>query len=292
VRVLLTGSKGQAGTAVSLSTPEWAELICCDHRTLDITEEGSVRGMLRDLKPEWIINAAAYTDVDRAETESRAAYEVNAEGTATLAAIAKETGTRLVHISTDFVFNGCSPEPMTPDRPADPLNVYGKSKREGEVRIRKELGEDGLVLRTSWLYFEDGRNFVKTMLHLMQSQTVINVVDDQIGAPTWAGSLANTIWACIAKELSGTYHWRDAGTASWYDFAVAINDIAADIGLIDQTVDVQPISTADYPTAAERPRFVLLNISATEDALGIRARHWTCNLREMLERLKATEIDA
>ncbi len=291
MRVLLTGSKGQAGTAVSLSTPEWVELICCDHRTLDITEEGSVRGMLRDLKPEWIINAAAYTDVDRAETESRAAYEVNAEGTATLAAIAKETGTRLVHISTDFVFNGCSPEPMTPDRPADPLNVYGKSKREGEVRIQKQLGEDGLVLRTSWLYFEDGRNFVKTMLHLMQSQTVIKVVDDQIGAPTWAGSLANTIWACIAKELSGTSHWRDAGTASWYDFAVAIYDIGSEIGLIDDVVDVRPVSTSNYRTAARRPRYVLLDISATEHALDTSATHWRNHLRTMLARVKAAEGD-
>ena len=196
-------------------------------------------------------------------------------------------GARLVYVSTDYVFSGAArAEPWAEDEPVAPLNAYGRSKRGGEEAVHEVLGDAGTVVRTSWLYGRRGPSFVHTMLRLMRERDEIGVVSDQIGAPTWATSLARTIWGLVANGSSGIHHFSDAGVASWYDFAVAIGEEAAAIGLIDRTITVKPITTEDYPTPAVRPAFSLLDSRATREAAGVDPVHWRENLRHMLQEVK------
>jgi dTDP-4-dehydrorhamnose reductase len=286
--VLLTGAKGQLGHELIRSVPTTIELKSFTRSALDITNLQAVRQAVIDFRPDWIVNAAAYTQVDRAEDESELAYAVNRDGSAHLAHAARDVKARLVQVSTDFVFDGGQGAPYRPEDPVRPLGVYGASKYAGEEAVRDVLGDRALVLRTAWLYSVHGANFVKTLLRLMRERESVRVVADQVGTPTWARGLAEVVWRAIETGISGMHHWTDAGVASWYDFAAAIQEEGLVRGLLTKAVPIEPIPTASYPTRAKRPSYSVLDKSVTWEALGVRAEHWRAALRGMLDELVAS----
>lgn len=285
MKILLTGANGQLGTALIRTAPVDAAIVALPRSGLDIADANAVDRAVASHLPDWIINTAAYTAVDRAESEPAAAYGANRDGPANLTASAMRSGARVCHVSTDFIFDGGSAAPYRTDAPANPLSVYGLSKAAGENAVRALL-PDALIVRTAWVYGAHGPNFVRTMIRLMRDQREVRVVADQVGTPTHAASLARTIWALIANAKSGTHHFTDAGVASWYDFAVAIEEEALAIGLLDRAVAVVPISTADYPTLAVRPQCAVLDKANTWAVAGVPITHWRAELRSMLRELK------
>ena len=272
--------------AVEKAAPVAVDTVRLGRAELDIVDEQAVKRCLQTVRPDWVVNAAAYTAVDLAEDHAEQAIAANATAVATLAEVCAQIGARLLHLSTDFVFDGATSRAYLPgDRP-NPVSVYGSSKRAGELRVLAQPA--GLVLRTSWVYASAGKNFVLTMLRLMREKTRLSVVCDQIGAPTWAGGLAETIWGCMQANVNGgVYHWCDLGVASWYDFAVSIQEEALSRGLLTQEVTITPISSTQYPTRAKRPAFSVLDTTATRSALAAPACHWRQNLRVMLDELRA-----
>lgn len=284
MKVVVTGAGGQLGQELARTVPAGVVAVLLGSRDCDIGDADAVSRMRDRERPDLIINAAAYTAVDKAESEPDAAMRVNALGPAHLAAAAGHA--RVLHVSTDFVFDGAQGIPYLPADRVNPLSSYGRSKLAGEAPVLA-LGERGMVLRTSWVYSRFGGNFVKTMLRLMGERPQLRVVADQTGAPTWARGLALALWRAAARpDLHGLHHWRDAGTASWYDFAVAIAEEGLAAGLLARPVDVVPISTSDYPTPARRPAFSLLDCSHTWRQLDITPPHWRVHLRAMLAELK------
>jgi dTDP-4-dehydrorhamnose reductase len=279
MKVLITGANGQLGRALQATAPLGVSIIAAGSAELDIGDAAAVDALLLAERPDAIFNAAAYTAVDKAESEEALATRTNAEGVANLARGAAAIGARLVHVSTDFVFNGLSGVPYLPDAPTAPLGVYGRTKRQGELAA----GPDALVVRTAWVYGSRGGNFVRTMLRLMAERDEVRVVADQIGTPTFAASLADALWRLHAAGAKGLFHYTDSGAASWYDFAVAIQEEALAIGLLTRAVPVIPIATSDYPTPAARPHYSVLDKSATFALLGGAAPHWRVNLRKMLK---------
>ncbi len=209
---------------------------------------------------------------------------MNVEGPRNVAAAARDVGARLIHISTDFVFDGDASTPYKADAATNPLSVYGRTKRDGERAVLEALPKSAVVVRTAWLYSKTGSNFVKTMLRLMGERDELGVVADQIGTPTWANSLADSVWAFAgATELAGLYHWTDGGQTSWHEFALAIQEEALSLGLLDQLIPIHAITTEDYPTAATRPRYSVLDCSATTVALNLHPAQWRVNLHHMLK---------
>lgn len=284
MKVLLTGGTGQVGQALQESAPEGLKVIAPDHGSLDLADATSVQMAVLEIAPDLIINTGAYTAVDEAESEPELAERVNADAPRALAEALTARGTgRLAHISTDFVFDGTVCAPYTPDAARNPLSVYGRTKAAGE----DGLGTDALIVRTSWVYAAGGSNFVRTMLRLMRERDEVRVVADQIGAPTWATGLAETIWALALRAETGIWHHTDSGMASWYDFALAIAEEALEFGMLERPVNVIPITTQDYPTPARRPAYSVLDCSATAEALGKQAPHWRDNLRKMLQEEQA-----
>jgi dTDP-4-dehydrorhamnose reductase len=285
-RALITGAGGQVGLALQESPPDGWAVIGCRTDELDVTQPDRVRAVMRRERPTLVIHAAAYTAVDVAESEVDRAEAVNTRGTAHVAAAAREVGARLLHLSTDFVFDGAGGRPYTPDDEPRPLSVYGRTKLAAEREAARILGGQALIVRTAWIYSRHRQNFVRTMLRLMRERDEIGVVSDQVGTPTWASSLAEALWTAAAlPELSGVLHWTDAGVASWYDFAVAIQEEALALGLLERAVAVRPLRSEEYPTLARRPPYSVLDKSATWTALGCRARHWRESLRLMLREL-------
>jgi dTDP-4-dehydrorhamnose reductase len=283
MKVLITGSRGQLGKALLCCHPREINVIGMGRDDLDITDEASVRERVRAERPDVIINAAAYTAVDRAEREPDLAIGVNAKGVGNLADQAAAIGCRLIQISTDFVFDGQRSIPYPPDAVPAPLGVYGQSKLEGERIALGSLGTSATIVRTAWLYASKGKNFVNTMLRLLSERDQVSVVSDQISAPTWTLGLARAIWGIVERPtISGIQHWTDLGVASWYDFAVAIMEEAVAAGRLEYPADVIPISTAEYPTDAQRPAFSVLDTRAFRDLLGVSGEHWRVNLRRML----------
>lgn len=287
MKVLITGAGSQLARELQVTAPRTHTVVARHHSQLDISHEESVFEAVQEVSPDLILNTAAYTAVDRAEKERSEAFRVNAWGAASVARAAASVGARLIHFSTDFVFSGGGHEPLRPDHPPSPINAYGESKLKGESEVMATLGSAAVIMRTAWVYSRFGRNFVKTMLDLMSSESRIRVVDDQIGSPTWARGLARATWK-IAKlsELSGIQHWTDDGETSWYRFALAIQQDSNDIGLIDSNCEVDPVSTADYPRQARRPAYSVLDKSSTWQALGSSAPEWGQQLRAMLQDLK------
>jgi dTDP-4-dehydrorhamnose reductase len=252
---------------------------------LDIVDARRVAEVLAQSKADWVVNAAAYTAVDCAEDEPEKARAVNDSAVATLAEGAARTGSRLVHLSTDFVFDGTSGRAYQPGDKTNPLSVYGATKFAGERHVLAR--GDGIVLRTSWVYASAGKNFVLTMLKLMREREQVNVVGDQIGTPTWAASAAAAIWGIIEIGAArGIYHWTDLGVASWYDFAVAIHDEALERGLLARAISVLPIASASYPTRAKRPGFSVLDTASTRATIRVPSHHWRHNLRKMLDEIR------
>ena len=286
MKVLITGAGGQLGQSLLKSLPTEHQILALSRSQLDIVDLNDVRRAVREFQPHVIVNAAAYTAVDKAESERELAFAVNAVGTENLGRVALEYSARLIHLSTDFVFDGKKSRPYLPTDPMNPLGAYGKSKAEGEKRLHQIMGESVIILRTGWLYATEGRNFVNTILSLIKQRDSLNVIADQVGTPTWAMSLAGQVWELLRRpEITGIYHWSDAGVASWYDFAVAIQEEAVEFGLLKKIICIRPISTEEYPLPAPRPAYSVLDKQSTMTETGIVPTHWRVNLRAMLKEL-------
>ncbi|MBA2490600.1 MAG: dTDP-4-dehydrorhamnose reductase [Gammaproteobacteria bacterium] len=284
--IMLTGANGQLGWETQRRAQQLTySLRAFDRQSMDITDAAAVDAIVGRLRPQAIINAAAYTAVDRAEEEPELAHAVNRDGAANLARAARECGARLVHVSTDFVFDGAKGSPYLVDDAPAPRCVYGATKLAGEQAVLDVLTREALIVRAAWVYSSHGGNFVHTMLRLMASRDALRVVDDQIGSPTWAGGLADCIWRALEAKLTGKYHWTDAGVASWYDFAVAIQEEALTLGLLSREIPIEPIATGEYPLPARRPAYSVLDKSAIWQTLGYKAPHWRMSLRAMLKEL-------
>ncbi len=288
MKTLILGAGGQLGRELQLSRPDGVDMVAATRAELDIRAQDAVLAFVAECRPEVIINAAAYTAVDGAESKPDVAVAINAEGPGYLARAAERCGARLLQLSTDFVFDGEASEPYRPRADTRPLGVYGHSKLAGECRVREILPMRSLVLRTAWVYSRFGHNFVKTMLRLMAERDSLRVVDDQVGAPTWAAGLARTLWDLLDHpKAHGIYHWTDGGRCSWYAFACEIQSRALALGLLDREIDIEPIPSGEYPTPARRPAFSVLDLGGTEALLGRQAVPWETQLQAMLEDLEA-----
>jgi dTDP-4-dehydrorhamnose reductase len=282
-KVLLVGAGGQLARELVETAPEGVALDARDIAALDITDASAVARAVDEARPAVILNAAAYTAVDQAEREPELADLVNHRAVANLARAASACGARLVQVSTDYVFDGRSAEPYEIDAPTNPVSVYGRTKRDGELAALS--APDALVVRTAWVYAAHSRNFVATMLRLMHERDEVRVVSDQFGTPTSARGLAAAIWALVACDARGILHWTDAGSASWYDFAVAIRDEAVALGSERlRATRVTPIRTVDFPTPARRPAMSVLAKDATWRLVGP-GRHWREALRDELAQM-------
>lgn len=286
MKTLIVGKNGQLGRELVLRAPQERQVTALGRTEMDIRDREAVGRIIAQLRPDLIINAAAYTAVDRAENEPDLAYELNGHGVAHLAEAARSASARFIHISTDFVFDGRNSTPYLPGDRTNPLSVYGASKLEGERLAGAFCGSEALIVRTSWLYGAQGRNFVITMLQLMAEREELRVVADQIGTPTWTGGLADAIYHLADLDVCGIRHWSDAGVASWYDFAVAIQEEALTLGMLQREIPLIPIRTEEYPTPARRPAYSVLDKSDTWKLLGGAAPHWRVNLRNMLKEIK------
>jgi dTDP-4-dehydrorhamnose reductase len=315
MKVLLTGREGQLGRALVQCLPQGIELIATGRSELDLSDGSACGAAVAELRPDWVLNAGAYTAVDRAESEPELAEAVNAGAPGAFARALAETGGRLLQVSTDFVFNGAQGSPYRPDQALNPLGVYGATKAAGETAALALPG--ARVLRTSWVYGPVGKNFCLTMLRLHAAKAAagdpLGVVADQVGCPTATHTLAAACWRAIgadsavgsnnasanatgnnaagndpaAIEGPRILHWSDAGAASWYDFAEAIGELGVAAGLLERAAVVRPLTTADYPTPAQRPSYSLLDCTASRVALGLEPLHWRAALAQVLDRVAA-----
>ncbi|MFM7268380.1 MAG: dTDP-4-dehydrorhamnose reductase [Cyanobium sp.] len=291
MKVLLTGRDGQLGAALTATLPQGVELIATGRADLDLADPQACRHAVTTHRPDWVLNAGAYTAVDRAESEAALAMAVNAGAPAAFAAALAEVGGRLLQVSTDFVFDGTQGSPYSEDAPRNPLGVYGASKAEGELAALAL--PEGRVLRTSWVYGPVGRNFCLTMLRLHAARAAageeLAVVADQVGCPTATHTLAMACWQALqlTDGAPRLLHWSDAGAASWYDFAVAIGELGVALGLLKQAAQVKPITTADYSTPARRPAYSLLACADSRRSLGLQPCHWRTALAGVLRQVAA-----
>jgi dTDP-4-dehydrorhamnose reductase len=289
--LLLTGADGQVGREIQrLALQDDQPIVALNRRGLDITDANAVRQVVRKTGPAMIVNAAAYTAVDKAEEEPALAFRVNRDGAGNLAQAAGEAGIPLVHLSTDYVFDGTSPRPYLEADPVAPIGVYGHSKWEGEEAVRQRLHHH-LIIRVSWVFGVHGNNFVKTMLRLAREREALEVVADQRGGPTYAGHIAALILHLYERALKqgatswGTYHFCGSPVTSWHAFAEAIVRTGRQKGILDRSVAVHPITTADYPTRARRPANSALDCRKIDAYFGIHPKAWQTGLDDMLARL-------
>jgi dTDP-4-dehydrorhamnose reductase len=286
MRILVTGATGQVGSEVlGTFSHSGHELIAPVRRELDFLSPEEVAGQVRRLRADWVINCAAYTQVDRAESEVEQAFVVNRDSAAALAAAVADYGGRLLHVSTDFVFDGQQSRPYREADAANPLSVYGRSKWEGEQAVRTALPE-AAILRTAWVYGVHGRNFVKTILRVAREGKPLRVVDDQFGSPTWARDIAGAINTLVRNQARGTYHYTNAGSTSWHGFATAILAGAAAAGFTLGTTTVEAIPTSGYPTPARRPAYSVLDTGKIQSLLTAPIPHWRDSLNRMLKELR------
>ena len=298
MKVLLTGAAGQLGQALSQQLPAGVELIATCRSggngllALELAEAEACRLAIRDHRPDWVLNAGAYTAVDKAESEPELALAVNGGAPRAFAEALLETGGRLLQVSTDFVFNGSQGSPYRPEQSRDPLGVYGSSKAAGEEAVEQLLGPAaggagagrGVILRTSWVMGPVGKNFALTMLRLHRERQQIGVVEDQVGCPTSTHTLAAACWRVINAGISEpVLHWSDAGAASWFDVAVAVGELAQELGILEQPALVNPLTTAEYPLPAKRPSYSLLDCSGSRRLLELAPTPWRQALRQLLE---------
>jgi dTDP-4-dehydrorhamnose reductase len=301
--ILLTGKNGQIGSELLRLLPELGEVIAPDKRELDLLDADSIRRAVGAFRPQLIVNAAAYTAVDAAETDEANAYAINAQAPALMAEEAKQLGAALVHYSTDYVFDGSKRAPYDEIDPANPISVYGKTKFAGEQAIRN-CDVPHLILRTAWVYSTRGRNFLLTILRLATERQELRIVRDQLGAPTWSREIATSTARILAQvmargstaspfsQVSGTYHMTAGGETTWYDFASTILDEASRLsrevswltaatgGRPLVTRRIIPITVEEYPTSASRPAYSVLSNSLLTRAFGIRMSDWHTQLRQ------------
>lgn len=282
-KILVTGANGQLAQCINDIRDSYPDIdfVFTDVGKLDITKPKQLDLLLERNTFHWCINCAAYTAVDQAEINSEIAKKVNTLGAKNLAIACKENNVKLIHISTDFVFDGNSTKPYDEEAKPNPISVYGSSKLKGEQEIQAILKEH-FIIRTSWLYSEYGHNFLKTMVQLGREKTEINVVNDQIGTPTYAKDLAKVILAFVKENSKnyGIYHYSNSGATSWYDFAVAI------FKYCKVNVNVKPVSTKDYPTLAKRPTYSILDVTKIKQTLNIQIPNWEDSLKEAISNLK------
>ena len=280
-KILVTGSNGQLGKELQELASSYSqfEFVFVSKEDMPIHNFELVRIFFNSVKPAYCINCAAYTAVDKAESEKELAFQINGEAVGVLAAVCKEHQTKFIHISTDYVFNGEGDYPYTENFPTDPINTYGASKLEGEKQAL-QLNPDCIIIRTSWVYSSFGKNFVKTMIRLMNEKDSISVVNDQIGSPTYAADLAETILKIIDNWKPGIYNFSNEGIISWFEFAEEIKKI------IKCPCDVKPIPTSSYPTPAKRPAYSVLDKTKIQETFGIQLKDWKESLDTCIEKIK------
>lgn len=284
MKVWVTGATGQLGSKLAQTVPAGIELVTTDSAALDLTDANAVIAFYQQAKPDLIINAAAYTAVDKAEDDKARAYEVNRDAVATLARLTAQDNKRLIHISTDYVFDGTATTPYKPGDATAPLGVYGASKRAGEVAAL-DANMRTLIFRTAWVYGRAGKNFMLTMLRLMREKERLAVVADQHGTPTSTATLASTIWRAAQSDHRGIYHLTDGGQTTWHGLASAIQSEALTLGLLPRAIPIDAITTADFPTRARRPAYSVLDSSATWRDFGLTQPDWQAQLRATLREL-------
>ena len=278
--VLVTGANGQLGQSLQFIAGNYPEIdfVFCDSKMVDITQKEDINLVFNKIKPDFCINTAAYTAVDKAESEPEKAFEINVIGARNLAEVCLDFKTKLIHVSTDFVFDGAKKTPYAEDDRTNPQSVYGQTKLDGEKAVQAIL-KDYFIIRTSWVYSQFANNFMKTMLRLGAERDHLSVVDDQIGTPTNAVDLAEALIKIIKsdKKAYGIYHFSNEGVASWYDFAKKIFEINK------VTIDLQPIPTTQFPTPAERPKFSVLDKTKIKSVFGIAIKTWEESLNKTIK---------
>jgi len=298
MKVLITGSKGQLGRSLIKTKPEYISVIPTIKNNLNLLKKESIYKYIEHENPDWIINCAAYTNVDKAEEEKKLAYEINANGPKEISRVLKNIGGNLLQISTDFVFDGKNNQPYKTLDIKNPINYYGYSKSIGEDNVLDILQDSNqaIVIRTSWLMGPEGNNFASKMINLHLNKNEINIVSDQIGSPTSSVNLARACWQTIResemsnlnKKNNPILHWTNNGIASWYDVAFAVGDICKRIGILNKTAVINPIKSIDYPTNAQRPNFSVLDTYSTKLNLKISPNHWLYDLEKDLQKIKDT----
>ena len=278
--ILITGSHGQLGNEMQQAALQFSgfNFIYTDIDELDICDKTALNSFVKENKVYFIVNCAAYTAVDKAEDDVELCYKINSEAVQNIGEVAKENNIKVIHISTDYVFDGTNCIPYTEVEPVCPATVYGKSKLAGEQALI-EICPDSMIIRTSWLYSSFGNNFVKTMLKLGKERESLNVIFDQVGTPTYAADLAQTILKVISNNVfvPGIYHFSDEGVCSWYDFTKTIHRIA---GI---TCDVQPIESKDFPVRTPRPHYSVLNKAKIKKTYSITIPHWEESLEKCIK---------
>lgn len=289
--IWLVGNKGMLGTEVHRRLQARNLRFVATDLDVDIKDSQTLQAFADRLDLSWIVNCSAYTAVDRAEDEPEQAFQINAEGVRNLALVARRKKARLLHISTDYVFDGRKEGPYLETDTPNPLGIYGRSKLQGELHIRENI-DSHVILRTAWLYGPNGSNFVRTMLRLFRERDEVRVVADQWGSPTLAGDLADAILQIITRESFqyGTFHFTNEGRTNWYEFASLILELARKDHLRDREVRILPITTEQYPTRALRPANAYLSKEKIKEALNIQIRPWQEALEEFIGRL-STEVN-
>ena len=286
MRALITGSRGQVGHQLELTKPAGATILALTRAECDITDREAILAAAQRFAPDVIINAAAYTNVDGAESDKESASRINEKGAAHVADAAVQTGARLIHISTNYVFDGSKSKPYTvTDRPS-PLGIYGASKLAGEKAVLASHASAAIV-RTGWVYAETGTGFVHKILDRLRAGSALRVVSDQVGTPTSAQDFAQFLWACAERPPQvKLMHWTNSGVTSWYDFAVAIHELASERGIVSRDAEIQPVSSDDYNPPAKRPWYGVLDCYETWKTYGP-APHWRTALADTFDRLAA-----
>jgi dTDP-4-dehydrorhamnose reductase len=288
MKIIVIGKSGQLAWELSQLSSSQYEIICLGRFDIDLQNPLGILETIQLHKADGVINASAYTAVDKAETDVDNAYALNSNAVRNLGQACKSLAVPFVHVSTDFVFHGDKGVPYLPDDEIRPLGVYGASKAQGEQQTSEIYPENSTIIRTSWVYSTHGNNFVKTMLTLMRTKPELGVISDQIGSPTHAKGLASACVASLTNSVRGIHHYTDTGVASWYDFAVAIQRIGFELSLLDKLIPIKPITTDQYPTPAKRPHYSVLDTSSLAKALPKLAFvHWQEQLRIMMTTLKA-----
>ena len=283
MKLLVTGVTGQLGRdLVATLKGQDHEVIAADEERMNFLQPQQAAAMVRAEQPDWVINCAAYTQVDKAESEPEAAFIINRDAPAQLARAVADYGGRFLQVSTDFVFDGSQSRPYTEEDAPNPLGVYGQSKLEGERAVLDAL-PDAVILRTAWVYGVHGHNFVKTMLRLAGEGKPLRVVSDQVGTPTWTRDIVMAITALLEQQAAGTFHFTAAGETSWQGFANAIFEEAVAAGIELKTTRAEPIPTSEYPTAATRPAYSVLDTDKIGPYLPVPIPGWRDSLKKMLQ---------